>query len=235
MPNYQNGKIYTLRSKNSDQIYIGSTSGTLSHRLATHKNHYTAFLKNKHTYMSSYEIMKFGDCYVELLENYPCDNRKQLTAREGVHVKNNTCCNLNIPGRTQKERYVENPQKYLEGSRISRQKHIVARKRYERKYYLLNRDKSSTYSKKYYKENSDKYKKYCSAYRVRKKAERTPEEEVVFKKTANDYMKNYQSKLVPCSVCGKVVRRGGIYKHKKTAKCRSFGTPPPGESSVEVS
>ena len=37
MPNYQNGKIYKIHSYQTDDIYIGSTTNTLSRRFSEHK------------------------------------------------------------------------------------------------------------------------------------------------------------------------------------------------------
>ena len=37
MPNYQNGKIYCIRSHQTDNIYIGSTTQKLCVRMAEHK------------------------------------------------------------------------------------------------------------------------------------------------------------------------------------------------------
>ncbi len=37
MPNYANGKIYTIRFHNSNEIYIGSTTQSLPVRFGGHK------------------------------------------------------------------------------------------------------------------------------------------------------------------------------------------------------
>jgi len=37
MPNYANGKIYTIRFHNSNEIYIGSTTQSLAVRFGGHK------------------------------------------------------------------------------------------------------------------------------------------------------------------------------------------------------
>ena len=39
MPNYQNGKIYTIRCRTDDILmYVGSTTTTLSRRIAEHRS-----------------------------------------------------------------------------------------------------------------------------------------------------------------------------------------------------
>ena len=81
------GKIYAIRSHQTDQIYVGSTTQTLAQRLGSHRRNYKEYLSGKITkgrgICSSFEILKYGDEYIELLEEYPCDNANQLL-RKGV-------------------------------------------------------------------------------------------------------------------------------------------------------
>ena len=58
---YNNGKIYTIRSPNTDKYYIGSTCNTLTNRFMSHKSP-----SNK---CESKEIIDLGEAYIELLEN----------------------------------------------------------------------------------------------------------------------------------------------------------------------
>ena len=103
MVNYQNGKIYTLRSRNSDKIYIGSTCQDLSKRLYGHKKGYKKFMKTKLKYVSSYEVIEGGNVFIELLESYPCNSSEELRRREGQLQREVKCVNQNIAGRTRKE------------------------------------------------------------------------------------------------------------------------------------
>lgn len=79
MPNYQNGKIYKLTSRETSKIYIGSTTQKLSDRLTKHRNCIKAQSK-----CSSIEIINYPDATITLIENYPCNNRKELEIREGI-------------------------------------------------------------------------------------------------------------------------------------------------------
>ena len=54
MPNYQNGKIYTIRSHQTDEIYIGSTANCLSKRLNDHKADYKRWKDGKRNYITSF-------------------------------------------------------------------------------------------------------------------------------------------------------------------------------------
>ncbi len=62
---YQNGKIYTIRSFQTEKYYIGSTNHkTLSQRLSKHRSKYKSWLRNNDMdYTTSFEILKYDDCY----------------------------------------------------------------------------------------------------------------------------------------------------------------------------
>jgi hypothetical protein len=86
MPNYQQGVIYTIRSRSrEDLIYIGSTTQKLSTRFGKHKGNASR--------CSSRQIIELGDAYIELLETYPCNNRNELVARENFHMRSIDCVN----------------------------------------------------------------------------------------------------------------------------------------------
>jgi hypothetical protein len=102
---YENGKIYTIRSYETDKYYIGSTCNPLRKRFFQHKVNYGLFLKEKYHYVSSFDIMKYDDCYIELLEMYPCTSKEELNKHEGECIRKykNEVVNKQITGRTNKE------------------------------------------------------------------------------------------------------------------------------------
>ena len=55
------------------------------------------------SYFSSYEILKFGDAYIELIEKFPCKDRMELCKREGYYIRKLDCVNKRIAGRSKKE------------------------------------------------------------------------------------------------------------------------------------
>ena len=109
-----NGKIYSIRSHQTDLIYIGSTCETrLSARLSKHKWNYKAYLKEGR-YYTSFEILKYADAYIELIEEVKEKTKDELQRLEGEHIRNNNyCVNKNIAGRTRKERDEVNKDKLL--------------------------------------------------------------------------------------------------------------------------
>ena len=144
MPDYQNGKIYSIRSHLTDDVYIGSTVQSLSNRLAGHKKGYKQWLNKKITYTSSYQIIeKDYECYIELIENYSCNNKEELHKREGEIIRATTCINKIIPGRTKKEYEKDNKEQISE---------------LKKQYHHNNKQQLNEKSKQYYNNNKEQLK-----------------------------------------------------------------------------
>jgi len=104
MVNYNNGKIYKIVDNTNNKIYVGSTTKYyLSDRLSGHRCDYRRYLKGKHSYVSSFEIIKNNDYDIVLLELVNCNSKEELKARERYYIETLDCINKNIPGRTNKE------------------------------------------------------------------------------------------------------------------------------------
>lgn len=146
---YQNGKIYTIRHPETDKFYIGSTCKTLKARFNNHKNNY----KNETLEEASKVLFNLGcdDCYIELLENYSCNTKKELHKREGdlMRLYKDNIVNINIAGRTQKE-YVEDNKEWY--------------KDYYKQYRTDNIKKISNYMKEYHKDNKEVILKRVKEY-----------------------------------------------------------------------
>ena len=74
---YKNGKIYVIRSYKTDKIYVGASCSPLYKRFYKHKQDYKRWLKTNKKYISSYEILKYGDAYIELYEKYPASFKNE--------------------------------------------------------------------------------------------------------------------------------------------------------------
>ena len=126
---YANGKIYSIRSYQTPDIYIGSTCLSLSKRLHAHRSIYKRFNAGKSNYMTSYEILKYTDHYIELIEEHKCENKAQLERREGQLIRETeNCINSRIAGRTKKEYGSENKDKIA----------IIKKKYYENNKEVIN-------------------------------------------------------------------------------------------------
>lgn len=144
MPNYQNGKIYTIRSRSRpDLVYIGSTTQSLAMRFGGHNRDYRCWLRGKGDDVTSFRVIEIGDAYVELLENFPCNSREELHAREGHHMREIDCVNRFIAGRTKAEYYQDN-----------REAIALTMKQY----YEDNAEEIKAQMKQYYQDNSERLK-----------------------------------------------------------------------------
>ena len=150
MPDYKNGRIYTVRCRtNNSLIYIGSTTILLSSRFSTHKSDKCCSL---YKYIQDNFDGDWSNWYIELYEEYPCDNREQLNRREGEIQREMATINKNTAGRTKKEWYVDNRYKLIE---------------YQRDYDLNHKDKISEYRKEYYIDNKIKYRNIVKIIKIK--------------------------------------------------------------------
>ena len=141
MPDYSLGKIYMVYPKVEDpddgDVYYGSTTNTLARRMALHRS------------QSCCKILfdKYGvkNCFIELVQEYPCESKDELNKKEGEYIRANKCINKRIAGRTQKEYDIDNKDKKSE---------------YQKQHYVENRDKISEQQKQYNMDNRDKIKQY---------------------------------------------------------------------------
>jgi hypothetical protein len=143
------GIIYTIRSHQTDNVYYGSTTQTLCKRMACHRRGYKCWLNGTKKYITSYEILKYQDAYIEFLEEVEFQNKKELHAKEGHYIRHNECVNKVIPCRTKSEYIVDNKDKkrdYDIQYRADNQEAILIRKK---EYNDANRDKIKEYNQRY--------------------------------------------------------------------------------------
>ena len=87
--NYQNGKIYKIECNITNEIYIGSTCElTVARRLTGHVNNHKRYKNGKScSHLTSFKIIERGDYNIYLIENFPCNNKDELTKRDGETIK----------------------------------------------------------------------------------------------------------------------------------------------------
>tara|TARA_R110000787_G_scaffold128788_1_gene240568 strand:+ start:117 stop:623 length:507 start_codon:yes stop_codon:yes gene_type:complete len=133
---YSQGKIYKIVGENG-ATYYGSTTMSLRRRTTGHRS-------DKKTTAYQMIISKM-DCKMILIENYPCESKKELETREAWYIRGNPCVNRLIPGRTYRERYQDNRERY---------------RGYEKKYYENNREEIRENKKVYRATHLEKILKY---------------------------------------------------------------------------
>ena len=91
---YQKSKIFRMTSPQTDKIYFSGTYNKLSTRKGVYRNQYKLFQQNCiGKYHPYYEIMKYPDFKLVLVEEFPCHSRAMLNARIQHWVDNNECLN----------------------------------------------------------------------------------------------------------------------------------------------
>ena len=101
MANYSNGKIYKILNDVDGEVYIGSTTQLLCKRMALHRDRrHKLHMGELYRHMAAIGAEHF---YIELIENYPCNNCEELRAREGFYIREIGTLNKQVAGRTKKE------------------------------------------------------------------------------------------------------------------------------------
>tara|TARA_R110000823_G_scaffold302475_1_gene423715 strand:+ start:295 stop:1002 length:708 start_codon:yes stop_codon:yes gene_type:complete len=231
MPNYQDSKIYKIVNPENNLVYYGST---------THKNLNCRFSQHKQIFNSCSSRYLFieGTQYIELLENFPCENKKELELKERWYIENNECVNQHIPGRNKQEWYESN----VEERKVYYQKNKTKIMEQHKKNYMLTREKVLKRKKEYYEENKkkilEKQKIHYEKDKERKKKrnidyynnnkekillrnkiwkQNNPEKVKEMAKRSNEKTK----KKIICD-CGSTIGIHGIKKHERSKKHKNY-------------
>ena len=193
--NYYRSKIYKIVCNITGKIYVGSTTEpTLARRLVGHKSHYNSYLTGKRGYITSIEILKNENYYIELICNINCTSKDELNAIEGNYIRNINCVNRCVAGRTQKQYEDE---------------HAVEIKKYEKKY----REEHAVESKQYREDHAVELKKYEKKYRV--------EHTVYFQQYSKKYREENNPTVV-CKLCDRTVSTKKYLTHSKSKNCENY-------------
>lgn len=243
MPDYSNGKIYIVRSPHTEEVYIGSTVSTLSKRMGQHREKFNLWKKGEHHYFTCFKLIDLGDAYIELIEEYPCENKNQLERREGQIMRETVnCVNIQIAGQTKKEYRVDNKEIISEKAkeyRVDNKESILAKhkeyyednKKYFEEYYEANKEDILEKRKEYYQANkeviSEKRKEYYQANRdlsIQKAKNYYENNKDIISEKAKEYYENniekikaHKSKLIVCE-CGAEITTSVKARHLKSKK-----------------
>ena len=197
MSDYSKSKIYKITSKNTDKIYIGSTVKSLNDRLSNHTMFYKKWIKfNKNITLkyTSVFIIECCEYEIELIEDYPCNSKKEKELREAFYIKKymnlGLAVNHNIPCRTHAEWYDAN-------------KEILKIKK--QIYTKNNKEKISKQRKEFYEKNKEKIKAERKIYRENNK----------------EKIKNIKAEKYTCD-CGAFITKAYKKKHELNNKHQSY-------------
>lgn len=197
---YANGKIYCIKSPYTEQVYIGSTvMNKLSQRMANHRSSYQYYLNSGKGYTTSFEIIKKGDAYIELIESYPCNNVYELQKKEGFYIKT-TLNRINkvIAGRTYKEYRIDNYDKIKERDKHYRDTHPEYIKQKNTNYYKNNIEEEKKRKLQYYHDHKEELTK----------------KNIEYNKKNKERIKERVSEKITCE-CGETVSRKCMLRHTK--------------------
>jgi hypothetical protein len=139
MPDYSQGKIYTIRSMtDATLIYVGSTVQPLCNRWGNYKSEYNneKFEGYTRPICKNMRTRGFNDFYIELYEKFPCASKEELVKREGEIIREIATLN-----------------KCIAGSHTN-----ISVSDYNKKYRLQKIQEDSDYDKHRSKNNWDKHK-----------------------------------------------------------------------------
>jgi len=104
------GRVYAIRSHQTTDIYIGSTEQILCKRMSDHRKDYKRYLNYGIYDITSIEILKHEDAYIELIYEGEFESKYALKRKEGEYQRSMDCVNRCVAGQTQQE----SKQKYRE-------------------------------------------------------------------------------------------------------------------------
>jgi hypothetical protein len=147
---YQKAKIYVIRSHKTNSVYIGATTQSLSKRMAKHRSDMKIYEANPNPKSKnncrSREIVKYDDSYIELVEDFPCENKEQLNKREGEIIRSTRgCVNRCVPGRTDEEKHELSKQRKREYHIKNREKELARSRAYKEAHRQQVLDRSKAY------------------------------------------------------------------------------------------
>ena len=201
------GYIYCLLSNQSEMMYIGSTTKKLCDRFSGHKYDFRNYDGDKSNYITSFELLKYNDCYIELIKICNIANRTELNKIEGAYILKNSklglCVNKYVSGHSKKEWYEDNKEEILK----QRKQHYIDNKeginKKQKQHYIDNKKEINKKTKQYYNDNKEEIKKNQKQYNLDHKEE----------------IKQRNSKLIICD-CGQSYthhhksRHEQSYRHK---------------------
>lgn len=129
---YLKALIYTISNINNPvETYVGSTINFLKRK----NKHNSDCKKNSNILIYKKINNDWNNWIFTIYEEYPCNNKTELTKREGQIIKQIGTLNRRIAGRDKKEYYKDN---------------IDKRKQQMREYNKNNKNKLKEYYKQYY-------------------------------------------------------------------------------------
>ena len=132
---YSNGKIYIIKNSINELTYIGSTTQTLSQRMAQHRKATRNPTAKRYKIYRCMRDLGVENLFIELIEYHTCNTQEELRRREGQLIKEfQPDLNKHVAGRTLKEYRQDFAEEIKQKDRIRGKSESVLQRRRERKY-----------------------------------------------------------------------------------------------------
>ena len=194
MCTYNNGKIYKLYNTITDDIYIGATTRLLCERMREHMRACNDIKKQQIKLYKCFKEYGVEHFKIELLENYNCNSKDELTAKEGHYIRElkptlNSC----IAGRTLAQYYTDNKERYIERAKIyydANKNRLCAQ---GRGFYQNNKDTVAEQRRIYYINNKDKKQEQSKNYNISNKEHIKAQRKNYYEDNKNTFKAYYQN------------------------------------------
>ena len=199
MNDYKLGRIYKVITRESNDIYIGSTFNELRHRFIMHKRCYNNSLKDRGVSIRHlFNNYGINNCKIVLIKEYVVVDKRHLEVYEALWIckLNKYCVNQNIP---------------FGFSSIK-----SFRKKYYKQYYNDKRETRLEYQKEYNKNKEYKIKEYQKKYQKEHK-DNIKEYLIKNKNKIKERMKH----KIECE-CGSIIRKDSLSRHYTSKKHQNF-------------
>jgi len=190
------GRIYIIRSPNTEMVYVGGTIQSLKRRF----NRHCYDLENPNERRtSSHLILEKGEAYIELLQEVLVETKRDLEKFEQEWIdKTPNTVNMKRAYMTEEEAkriHVERNTRYA-------QEHKEQVAEFHRKYYQANKEKMAETTRKYREEHKEKVIEQMKIWRERHREKQNER----------------RREKILCEICDCYVCRGNIRTHERTKK-----------------
>jgi hypothetical protein len=200
------GRVYTIRSHQTTNVYVGSTTQILCKRLSDHRVNYKSFINGEYHYVTSYEIIQYADNYIELLYENEFESVDMLRKKEGDFIREMmNCVNKFIPGRTDKEYYEDHKARILERQKKYNEKHTEQISERQKKYYEKHTEQILEKAKIYYNKNKEIKLEKAKQYQEDHKTQISEKHKIKY----------------TCQ-CGSICSKGAKSIHERSQKHQAF-------------
>ena len=203
------GIIYTITDKDTNEVYIGSTTMSINKRMISHRSMCKSYDEGKKKGgCSSFNIIRRNNYTVKILENIEYEKKEELYFKERNYIETLNAINtMKRPKITKEEKKLKNDE-IKENYKEQRKAYS---KKYDKEYRAKNKEYIAAKTKEYREKNKEMLKEKSKNYRE------TNTERIKDKKKV-EYEKAKQDGKCDIVQCG----CGGTYIFR--SKARHFAT-----------